>query len=162
MLIIASESRCGKWINLWTIQQMLKSSRSLSFSTPNSRYKLFTGVLCFWIAGFLKFYFVLRLMVVWISLWFLPKFLIHNWVGMVWKHNYVNINIININITLITHRYCEYSLMLIHLWSIEWCDDKNVMLFIRSYCSSPHDVVHACTIWFVTKKLFSIKTILSI
>ena len=47
MLFIASGSRCRKWINLWTIQHMLKSCRSLSFNTPNSQYKLFTAVCMF-------------------------------------------------------------------------------------------------------------------
>ena len=40
----------------------------------------------------------------------------------------------------------------------EWCYDKNVMLFIRLHRSSPHDVVYACTIRFVTEDLFSVKT----
>ena len=36
---------------------------------------------------------------------------------------------------LITHQYCKYSLMLIQ--SVEWCDDKNVMLFIRLHARPP-------------------------
>ena len=57
MVFTASWSRCGKWINLWIMQQMLKSCKSRSFRTPNSRYRLFIGVVMFLNCKILKILF---------------------------------------------------------------------------------------------------------
>ena len=47
----------GKRINLWTVQQVLKSCKSRSFRTPDSRYRLSIGVLMFLNCKILKILF---------------------------------------------------------------------------------------------------------